>query len=612
LKNICRWPLMQYVGSSICSVLWFFTIVFFLLNASPSKIDAQSEYYVKVVSDEEEKDFKPYFRTGHQYDSLEILKILNDKLIEMKSNGYVLAGVDTIYFRKDSCVVYWHLGKEYRIRKIHTSEKLENIIRLTGMHNYNYSSRNVDSTNLENFVREIINFYAENGYPFAKIGFDSIQFDESHVELRLWSDPGRKITFDTLANNGSLIISKNYLQRYLGIREGFPYTHSLVMNLKKAIDNMQFAQLKEDPILSFVNDKCVIQLNMEDKNASQFDFIIGVLPNTVGGNRNFLITGDISANLQNKLGAGEQISLLFRRMQADDQELRLAATYPYMLNSAFGVDFLFELRRNRNLSVDLNTNIGGQYIIDGNSFLRVFWNFRSSRLTQVDTVALINRRRLPANLDFNYRGGGVQYKRQRLDYIFNPLSGWEMMLGLQSGMRSIVRNNSILSIVSETVDFSQAYDTLKINTFQVGFNGAISYYKALSGKITWKNGLTVGVRYDDGKVLENEMYRIGGNRLLRGFDELSILTNYYGVFSSELRLLLDRNSYFTLPFIDISQNRLLGEDGQFWDTALGIGMGLNFATAAGIFNVSFAAGSRLGNPVNFQDTKVHFGYVNLF
>jgi hemolysin activation/secretion protein len=122
----------------------------------------------------------------------------------------------------------------------------------------------------------------------------------------------------------------------------------------------------------------------------------------------------------------------------------------------------------------------------------------------------------------------------------------------------------------------------------------------------------MGARYDEGKVLENEMFRIGGNRLLRGFDELSILTNYYGVFTTELRLLLDRNSYFTLPFIDVSQNLLLGEDGQFWDTALGIGMGLNFATAAGIFNVSFAAGSRLGNPVNFQDTKVHFGYVNLF
>jgi outer membrane protein assembly factor BamA len=612
LKNKCVHKWIYSLEYVICEKIRLTSFACVLFFSSAFGLEAQTEYFVKVISDSEDKESVPYFRRNHQYDSLKILQIVQNKAVEMKSNGFVLSGVDSIFFHEDSCIVYWYVGKKYRIAKIHTDDKLENIIRLTGMHNYNYSSKNVDSNNIENYVGEIISFYTENGYPFAKIGFDSIRFNEDLVEMRMWSDPGKIITFDTLVNNGTLLISRNYLQRFLGIRPGFPYKHSLVMNMKKVIGNLQFAQLKEDPILTFVNDQCVINLNLEEKNASQFDFIIGVLPNTVGGTRRFLITGDISANLQNKLGAGEQIALLFRRMQADDQELRLSATYPYMLNSAFGADFLFELRRNRNLSVDLNTNIGGQYIIDGSSFLRVFWNFRSSRLTQIDTVALINRRRLPANLDFNYRGGGVQYNRQRLDYIFNPLSGWEFSVGLHSGLRSIVRNNSILSIITETVDFSQAYDTLKLNTFQVGLQGVFSYYKPLTGRITWKNGVTIGARYDDGKVLENEMYRIGGNRLLRGFDELSILTNYYGVFSTELRLLLDRNSYFTLPFIDISQNRLLGENGQFWDTAVGIGMGLNFATAAGIFNVSFAAGSRLGNPVNFQDTKVHFGYVNLF
>jgi hemolysin activation/secretion protein len=49
-----------------------------------------------------------------------------------------------------------------------------------------------------------------------------------------------------------------------------------------------------------------------------------------------------------------------------------------------------------------------------------------------------------------------------------------------------------------------------------------------------------------------------------------------------------------------------------WDTAIGLGLGLNFATKAGIFNVSFAAGSRLNNPIDFNNTKVHFGFISLF
>jgi hemolysin activation/secretion protein len=113
-------------------------------------------------------------------------------------------------------------------------------------------------------------------------------------------------------------------------------------------------------------------------------------------------------------------------------------------------------------------------------------------------------------------------------------------------------------------------------------------------------------------VLENELYRIGGNRLLRGFDELSILTDYYAVLTSEFRLLLNTDSYLSFPFIDFSRMRTFVEGEPIIDNAYGIGLGLNFSTKSGIFNISFAAGSRLQNPIDFNNTKVHFGYVNLF
>ena len=45
-------------------------------------------------------------------------------------------------------------------------------------------------------------------------------------------------------------------------------------------------------------------------------------------------------------------------------------------------------------------------------------------------------------------------------------------------------------------------------------------------------------------VYRNEQFRLGGNRILRGFDEESIFATFYTVSTVEFRLLLDQNSYF--------------------------------------------------------------------
>jgi len=45
---------------------------------------------------------------------------------------------------------------------------------------------------------------------------------------------------------------------------------------------------------------------------------------------------------------------------------------------------------------------------------------------------------------------------------------------------------------------------------------------------------------------------------------------------------------------------------------LGLGMGLNIGTSAGVFNVSFAAGKQGDAALDFSRMKIHFGYVNLF
>ena len=78
----------------------------------------------------------------------------------------------------------------------------------------------------------------------------------------------------------------------------------------------------------------------------------------------------------------------------------------------------------------------------------------------------------------------------------------------------------------------------------------------------------------------NEKYQIGGNNLLRGFDEASIFTSWYALTTIEYRLLLSNNSYFSLPFVDLAL--IENEEGSS-SYAIGIGGSLGIETSVGLF-----------------------------
>jgi len=201
---------------------------------------------------------------------------------------------------------------------------------------------------------------------------------------------------------------------------------------------------------------------------------------------------------------------------------------------------------------------------------------------------------------------------RNLDYRFNPTKGWEIRLNGTLGVKRVIRNNTIEELSRPDLDFDLAYDTLKLNTLQTEAKLSAAFYLPAFRIATFKLGIEGGLQYNQERIFENELYRIGGNSLLRGFDELSVLTSTYLVTTAEFRLLLDRNSYLSFPFIDYGLTKIFVDDVEQWDTAISVGLGINFSTPAGIFNVSFAAGRRLDNPIDFGNTKIHFGYVSLF
>jgi hemolysin activation/secretion protein len=114
-------------------------------------------------------------------------------------------------------------------------------------------------------------------------------------------------------------------------------------------------------------------------------------------------------------------------------------------------------------------------------------------------------------------------------------------------------------------------------------------------------------------TFENELYRIGGLKILRGFDEESIFTSFYAVNSIEYRILLEQNSYWYLFFDGAYyENKNVNLATKITDTPFGFGTGITFQTNSGIFSLNYALGKQFNNPIEFRAAKIHFGFVNYF
>jgi hemolysin activation/secretion protein len=193
-----------------------------------------------------------------------------------------------------------------------------------------------------------------------------------------------------------------------------------------------------------------------------------------------------------------------------------------------------------------------------------------------------------------------------VDYRFNPTRGYSTDIQVILGNKKIIPNR----VITQLPSFENSYDSLNLKTFQMDLQLSGASYIPVGKWATVKTGVTSGLRYNQDRLPDNELMRIGGYKILRGFDEESLLTSFYAYGTVEFRIILDQNSYITLPFLDWGYVASR-ENGQL-TPVLGAGMGLNVGTKAGIFHVAFAAGRAAPNPLDFGRMKVHFGYVNLF
>jgi outer membrane translocation and assembly module TamA len=342
--------------------------------------------------------------------------------------------------------------------------------------------------------------------------------------------------------------------------------------------------------------------------------LVGFLPNNDQLTSNkLLVTGEATANLKNPFGNGESLGLSWQQLQVKSPRLNLYFQQPYLFHSPYGINAGFSLYKKDSSYVTTQGTLGIQFASSANRTGTVFIQATGSNLLNVDTLQVISTRRLPAIADVSSTSLGASFEINTTNYRFNPVRGNEFLFTGSVGTKKIRKNNQIGKLVDPDdpeFDYGSLYDTIKLSSYQFRLNLAAAHYFGITRASTIRFGINAGW-YQSANTFRNELFQIGGYKLLRGFDEESILATQYTAGSLEYRYLIGMNS-FLFAFFDggWAKNDVPGY--QLNSIYLGVGLGLAFETKAGIFNISYAIGKQDSNPFAVRQAKIHLGYLNFF
>jgi outer membrane protein assembly factor BamA len=550
-------------------------------------------------------------------DSVAFRQLTGDLLAHFRQGTYLAVSFDSLQIVDSVLFATFYLGPSMRWVQLRPdSEENRRWLEAAGYREKLFTDVPLRYDRLLKLEGALLEQAENNGYPFARVWLDSVEVQgNGRVSAVLRLDRNRFFSVKALKINGDVKLPGAFLPNYLGIKPGEPYSRVKVLRLRDQLRSLLFLESSGNPTVTFAGEEATINLFLQKKRASRFDFIVGLLPRPDSDDGRLLVTGSLNAAFQNALNLGERFSIELERLRPETQRLDVQAGVPYLFGTPFGVDGRLNIFRRDSTWVDAQSELGVQYLFTGGDFIKIFWENKSSSLQKVDTAIILSTRTLPPNLDLRQNGFGIEAGVNRLDYRFNPRRGWAISIKAAAGFNTVLRNSQIEALRDPghpDFRFSSLYDTITSKSTRFRLESKVEYYIPFFARSTLKLGIRGGGIFSEKPVYANEQYRIGGNKIQRGFDEESLFATRYAVGTAEFRLLLDLNSYLAV-FTDYGYLENETDRVRLYLRPLGVGAGLTFETQAGIFGISVAVGRRdNGQPVDFRAAKFHLGYVSLF
>lgn len=524
--------------------------------------------------------------------------------------GFAAASVDSVWEDSLSVSIKLFTGEKYEWQKLSIDSNDEMLLSSLGYNAQNFTRENFSSLKLQNLYNDVVNYYSNNGYPFASVLLDSFLITDNKISAHLKIISGSLYHIDTIIVDGNAHISKFFLERYIQIKDHDVYNQAKLDAINQRLTLLTYLQQSQPWQIEMLNTGAALHFYLQPTRNNSINILVGFLPQNQQTGGRLLFTGEANVALRNSFGRGEILALNWHQLQPKSPQLNLSYQQPYIFHSPFGIGFNFQLYKQDSQYVNVIGQASVQYELSQHQTGAVIIQTINSNVLNIDTNVIKLTNTLPPVVDVNSTSIGLQYNFYNTDYRFNPRRGNELMLSGSFGKKNIKKSNTILQIKDPDFNAANLYDTVKLHSYQFTLQGSFAKYFPLGKQAAFKVAINSGW-YQSPNSFQNELFRIGGFKLMRGFDEQSIYANRYSVESAEYHYLLAKNSWF-YGFTDFGWAAYNVNDVKFDHTYLGFGVGLSLETGTGVFSISLAEGKRDDSKLNFQQSKIHLGFISLF
>lgn len=515
-----------------------------------------------------------------QLEITDSLQLRNQIETYFLQQGFLFFHIDSIRASR----VYAYLGTQYPVDLVNWRHLQvgPDTIQLTHFQGYR---------NFESYASEYISNAKNNGYPFARIDIDSSRNEGDQIVIYSHEDAGPLILLDSLVLTHSAGINRKHLYQLLRLQKSGLYQERDFEQIPSRIDQLPYLELNSPPDVSFESGMATVYLDLKPIKANRFEGVLGLLPKQAVDEK-LAFTGYLNVELMNLFRSGKSLNFFWNRFADQSQTLNLSYQHPYVLGSVISLDAHFDLTRQDSLFLNQGWQFNG--LVDINSFFRL----KVGSSVQVGTLINPDIKNLEEGLA-DYRRVSYQMEWAHINpYVRNQFGSYsQFAISGQVGNKRISRNLNIPETAYDTIQLKTLMGQLMVETWvqQKIYKGLTIHHEASAAAL-----------YND-LVLRNEMFRLGGLKTLRGFNENNFYVNRFALSRLEFRQYFEPKSYVML-FWDQSYFQS-GRQNRF---VQGIGIGFTIDTSNGLFTFASAYGIQDQVSQDISSLKIHFGYHSKF
>ena len=447
---------------------------------------------------------------------------------------------------------------------------------------------------IENVIQDILVYYENNGFPFAKITIENISFEKDtsqyNTSIQIAVEKYEKCFINKFEIIGNDKTKDDVIIRATGLKQNQLYMQKVIDLIPQRLNKLRFFENVE-PTTFYLDSKKngVLRISLKEKETNSFDGIIGYVPSTE--NEKGYFTGFVNFHLLNLLGTGRALSFQWQQINKYSQDLDLRYLEPWIFNYPFNLEFGLFQRKQDSTYIQRNFESRIEYIANEET------SFSFSLSTQ-STIPSQSLNKFTSVLNSSSTSYSLMMKSDFRDNVYAPTSGIIFLAAYKFSSKKIKNN-----LLTQYLDFQSSTSLQRIE-FDFSIYHEIFYKQVLNFSIHAKE-----LRGSSADL--SDLFFLGGTNSLRGYREKQFQGNRILWTNFEYRYLLSNRSFgflfFNTGYFLKNENQILSIQKQS-DFKIGYGFGLTIETGIGVLGVSFA----LGKGDSFTDGKIHFGIINNF